>query len=57
MELISVIMPRLDLFTQTRWLVYGIGGEVGLTSIAVQSMVYVSLLTAAAVFDIRRRKF
>ncbi len=57
MEWISVIMPRLDLFTQTRWLVYGIGGEVGFTSIAIQSMVYVLLLTAAAVFDIRRRKF
>jgi ABC-type transport system involved in multi-copper enzyme maturation permease subunit len=57
MELLAVMMPRLDLFTQTRWLVYGIGDEVGWFSILAQGTVYVSLLTAAAVFDFRRRQF
>jgi ABC-type transport system involved in multi-copper enzyme maturation permease subunit len=57
MEVISVVIPRLDLFGQTDWLVHGVGGEIGLTVILLQTLVYASLLVAAAVFDIQRRQF
>ena len=35
MEAISVVIPRLDLFGQTEWLVHGIGGEGGMVALAV----------------------
>ncbi len=57
MEAISVMIPRLDLFGQTAWLIYGVGGEAGFVVIALQGLVYVPLVVAAAVFDIQRWQF
>lgn len=57
MEAISVLIPRLDLFGQTEWLVHGVGGGTGLTVILLQGVVYAPLLVAAAVFDFQRRQF
>ena len=57
MEYLSYLVPRLDLVGQTRWLVYGpdslnIGGVI-----AAQLAVYVALLLAAAMFDLRKKHF
>ncbi len=57
MEAISVVIPRLDLFGQTAWLIYGVGGEVGFLVIALQGLVFAPLVAAAAVFDIQRWQF
>ena len=57
MEAISIIIPRLDLFGQTSWLIYGVGGEIGFSVIAIQALVYAPLIIAAAVFDMKRWQF
>ena len=57
MEAISIVIPRLDLFGQTSWLIYGVGGEIGFSVIALQALVYAPLIVAAAVFDMKRWQF
>ncbi|MBF0393988.1 MAG: hypothetical protein HQL38_15020 [Alphaproteobacteria bacterium] len=53
---VSLFMPRLDLFGQTAWLVYGPDAAFGL-AVAGQAAIYVPLLLAAAMFDLRRKRF
>ena len=57
MEAISIVIPRLDLFGQTSWLIYGVGGEIGLSVIAIQALVYAPMIVAAAIFDMKRWQF
>lgn len=56
-DLISLLLPRLDLFTQTRWLVYGPGEVDSLYILLGQALLYIPLLLGAAMFDLRRKKF
>jgi hypothetical protein len=56
LDFIAVFLPDLDVFTQTAWLVYG-GGMQDLVPIVVQTVIYVGLLSAAALFDLYRRNF
>lgn len=56
-DLMSLLVPRLDLFAQTRWLVYGPGAADSMTILVVQTVLYVSLLLFAAMFDLRRKRF
>jgi len=55
---VSLVLPRLDLFGQTWWLNYGVppDGE-GLLQVLAQAAVYVPLLLAATAFDFRRKQF
>lgn len=57
MKVISMVMPRLDLMAQTTWLIYPKLGGVGFGFIAAQGAVYIGLLIAAALIDLRRRQF
>ena len=57
MQVISMMMPRLDLMGQTSWLVYGPQGGVGFVFLTAQAIVYVILLNAAALFDLAKRQF
>ena len=52
---IAILLPRLDRMTLTRWLVESppSAGELG--AIAVQTLVYVLLIGAAALFDLYRK--
>ena len=54
---IATIMPRLDLFGQSRWLVYGPGGGWGVGILALQTAIYVPLLLFATARDLHVRKF
>jgi hypothetical protein len=54
---IALLLPRLDLFTQTSWLVNHIGGWADLPALALQTLIYVSLLVGAALFDLYRKNF
>jgi hypothetical protein len=54
--LLGLVLPRLDLFARTSWLVHGAGDDAaGLCLIFVQGSVYLVLLTAAAGIDFERR--
>lgn len=56
MEIISFLLPRLDLMGQTSWLVYGPSG-VGYAFLAAQGLSYTGLLLSASIVDLGRRKF
>lgn len=52
---IAALLPRLDTFTQTSWLVYAEARWPDLAPIAVQALVYGLLLCGAALFDLYRK--
>lgn len=54
-DAIAALLPKLDLYTRTDWLVYGTGGWPDLAAIAAQTAIYLALLCAAALFDLYRR--
>jgi hypothetical protein len=54
---ISALMPRLDLFGQTRWLIYGLDKQWGIGLLAAQVAVYLPLILAATILDLRRKRF
>jgi ABC-type transport system involved in multi-copper enzyme maturation permease subunit len=56
-EAIALLAPRLDLFAQTRWIVYGSDGSDVTLLLIAQATVYVPLLLSAAMFDLRRKHF
>lgn len=55
MNTVSIVIPRLDFFAKTQWLVYGLGEEP--IWFALQAAIYIPLLLAAAVIDFKRKQF
>ncbi len=56
-NLISLIIPRLDFFSRSEWLVYGWdGGEPGLFWAVLQSLAFIPLILAAAMIDFSRKR-
>ncbi len=53
---LALVLPRLDLFGRSAWLVHGLGDETGLGLALLQGALYVLLLGAAASFDFGRRQ-
>jgi len=56
-EALTAVLPRLDLFGQGRWLVYGPGGGWGLTTLALQTVIIVPLLLLATVRDLQIKRY
>jgi len=56
-EIVSALLPRLDLFGQGSWLVYGPGGGWGLGTLAAQTLVTVAVLLLATIRDVNARRF
>ncbi len=56
-EVLGLVLPRLDLFADSRWLVHGIEAPETLALLVLQGAAYAGLLAAAAVFDVTRRRF
>jgi len=53
---LAFLLPALDAWTQTAWLVDGPSdGAALIATLAIQGAIYVTLLTAAALFDFYRR--
>lgn len=57
MEGVSMLMPRLDLMTQTSWLVYGMPENIGYPFLILQGFIYGGLIVWAAYIDLRFRQF
>lgn len=55
MQGVGYVLPRLDDFTRTDWLIYHSGSWATLGPLAAQTLIYLALLTAAALFDLYRR--
>jgi hypothetical protein len=56
-EGLALVMPALERWTQTAWLVNEPAVWSALARIAGEAMLYVALLAAAAMFDFQRRNF
>lgn len=54
---ISVILPRLDLYGKSEWLLYGVAGDTNFYIFVPQSLIYVPFLLTMAVFDFKRKQF
>ena len=56
-EGLAAVLPRLDLFGQGRWLVYGPGGGWGLAELLLQTVVTVPLLLLATISDLKIKRY
>ena len=54
---IAWLVPRLDLFGQSSWLVQAAPGAAMIALIVAQAFVYTGLIVAAAAFDFERKRF
>ena len=57
MEVISVVIPRLDMMGQTKWLLYGVQPEISFGFLIVQAIVFLCLVISATCIDMQRRQF
>lgn len=57
MLLISIIVPRIDLMTQSSWLIYGPDAVVNWTFILIQGVFFYGLVFFAALIDFKRKQF
>lgn len=57
LKAISVIMPRLDLFAKSEWLVYGVAKFQDAWLITLQLGIWVPLLLLATLLDFRKKQF
>jgi len=56
-EVLTWLLPDLHLFTQTEWLAYNTGRFEMLLPLLTQTLIYVILLSAIALFDFYRKNF
>ena len=56
-ETLALVMPALDAWTQTAWLVNAPAPWTALLQLAAQCALYVALLVAATMFDLYRKNF
>jgi len=54
-ETLAFVLPSLERFTRSEWLVHGVTGWSELATVLVQTLIYVALLGAAGLFDLYRR--
>jgi hypothetical protein len=54
---LSWLLPDLSRFTQTEWLAHNSGNLDMLLPVMGQSMIYLTLLSAIALFDFYRKNF
>ncbi|MDK9722530.1 MAG: hypothetical protein OEL53_15245 [Rhodospirillales bacterium] len=57
LKALSILLPRLDVYAQSAWLVYGPPALETVFFLLAQTLVYVPLLLLASVFDLRRKRF
>ncbi len=57
LELLYILVPRLDMFTKSQWLVYGADTMAGWIYVPMQAAIFVPLLLLAAMADFRRQEF
>jgi ABC-type transport system involved in multi-copper enzyme maturation permease subunit len=56
-EGISTLMPRLDLFAHSEWLIYGMHEKYPFSLLMGQTCLFVSLLILLCIFDFRKKQF
>ena len=54
-DALAFLLPDLDRFTESEWLIHGAGTLADLGFVTMQTVIYVALLFAAASFDLYRK--
>lgn len=57
MEFISLVIPRLDLMGQSKWILYGVPPDLSFGFVLGQGAVFCFLVIVAAAMDMHRRQF
>lgn len=57
LKFVSIIFPRLDLFTKSDWLLYGVQNSGDITIILTQACIYIPFMLLIAFFDFKRKQF
>ncbi len=57
LKIISLAFPRLDLFTQSEWLIYGILDYSRIKIILIQAAIYIPLMIFMAFHDFKKKQF
>ena len=58
LKFISIFFPRLDLFSQSEWLIYGLNAtNSGLSVSVYQTLIYVPLMLMVAFYDFNKKQF
>ncbi|MBP7710026.1 MAG: hypothetical protein KA100_03035 [Rickettsiales bacterium] len=57
LKFLSALFPRLDLFTQSDWLSYGVSDSSNLKIILIQSLIYIPLMIFMAFHDFKKKQF
>lgn len=56
-DALGFVIPRLDLMTQTEWLVYGFNAMHSVPMVLAQSVIFIALALACAAFDLEKKQF
>jgi Cu-processing system permease protein len=54
---LSVLMPRLDQFSQSKWLIYGTVNSGTLNIILLQTAIYTPFIISMALLDFKNKEF
>jgi hypothetical protein len=57
LKALSLIFPRLDLFGQSEWLIYGISDFGNIKIIFIQALIYIPLMMFMSFHDFRKKQF
>jgi hypothetical protein len=57
LKAVSVIMPRLDFFAKSDWLIYGVRQQGDVNLFLLQAVIFIPLLILATIADFRRKQF
>ena len=57
MKTIAMVVPRLDFYAKSQWLIYGAKSYEDLQLFLIQSAIFIPLLVAASIIDFKRKQF
>lgn len=57
LKVVSTVIPRLDLFARSEWLLYGINKPEDVGLFFLQAVIFIGLLLSMAVYDLKRKQF
>ena len=57
LDIVALLLPRLDKFAQTGWLVDGFAGFSVVGALLPQTLIYIALIAVAAIIDMQRKNF
>jgi hypothetical protein len=57
LKTVATVIPRLDFFGKTEWLIYGLTTAVESQLFLLQAAIFIPLLLFAAILDFRRKEF